>query len=170
MCYLYKIRVNFTGDRRSPASRLAPAARGGSGGGGGAGKCDHGSYTKEHAGTPRRLRRSRVRTKDRIIGRRFAPGRRRHGVSQGTAAGAGVGENRVALQNRAARGDPFDGPRGRAKSVAQRCLKRRTRVWGVRVGVPNVDRTVGNMCTETLNAVFFFTRATKSCCNSFESG
>ena len=34
-------------------------------------------------------------------------------------------------------------------------------------GVPNVDRTVGNMCTDTLNAVFFFAKATKSCCNSF---
>ncbi len=32
--------------------------------------------------------------------------------------GAGVGENRVGLGVRAARGDPIDGPRGRAKSVA----------------------------------------------------
>ncbi len=49
---------------------------------------------------------------------------------QGAAAGAGVGENRVALRNRAAPGDPIDGLRGRAESVAQRCLKRQTRVWG----------------------------------------
>ena len=126
--------------------------------------------TKARAGTPHRLRRGRVRTKDRIIGRRFAPRRPRHGVSQGAAAVAGVGESRVARQNRGAWGDPIDGPRGRAKSVAQRRLKRRTRVSGVGVGVPNVDRTVGNMCTDTPNAVFIFANATKSCCNSFENG
>ncbi|GEM_PF-5590150 len=162
--YLCVIYIKFGEILPGVGGRLAPPVFGG---GGEAGKCDHGSNTKERAGTPRRLRRSRVRTKDRIIGRRFAPRHPRHGVLQGAAAGAGIGENRVALRNRASRGDPIDGPWRQAESVAQRRLKRRTGVWGVRVGVPNVDRTVGNMCTDTLNAVFFFAIATKSCCNSF---
>ena len=54
----------------------------------------------------------------------------RRGVLQGAATGAGVGENRGALRNRASRGGPIDGPRGHAESVVQRRLKRRTRVWG----------------------------------------
>jgi len=60
----------------------------------------------------------------------FRPRHPRRGVLQGAATGAGVGENRVALRNRASRGGPIDGPRGHTESVVQRRLKRRTRVWG----------------------------------------
>ncbi len=34
------------------------------------------------------------------------------------------------------------------------------------IGASNVDRTVGNMFTEILNAVCFFSKTTKSCCIS----
>ncbi len=37
------------------------------------------------------------------------------------------------------------------------------------IGASNVDRTVGNMCTEIPNAVSFFSKTTKSCCISLKN-
>ncbi len=54
-----------------------------------------GARGRRHAAPP--PAQPRARTKDQFIGRRFAPRHPRHGVLQGAAAGAGIGENRVAL-------------------------------------------------------------------------
>ncbi len=78
-------------------------------------------------------------------------------VFQGAATGAGVGENRVALRNRASPGGPIDGPRGHTEPVAHRRLKRRTRVWGCG-SVSQMWTELWVRCAQIHQMLYFFLR------------